>query len=199
MFGTLYLHIHLTCVSVPPYALMPWRCRMSPLRGRRVPYWLLPSNLIWFSYVVGFAPISDLVIFLGQKLPQSGFRYSGRQTEDWAAAACYRLGFSQGHQMAWRKNTRSVVPKQARNSSFTKNTAQIEEAKNKEIHENHREYHCFLLNAGELRCKIMLSAMKNVAKPRNFEHLVHVQMPKKVILLARFPTPGMILDGRRWL
>ena len=30
--------------------------------------------------------------------------------------------------------------------------------------------------------------MKNVAKPRNFEHLVHVQMPKKVILLARFPT-----------
>ena len=30
--------------------------------------------------------------------------------------------------------------------------------------------------------------MKNVAKPKNFEHLVHVLMPKKVILLARFPT-----------
>ena len=30
--------------------------------------------------------------------------------------------------------------------------------------------------------------MKNVTKPRNFEHLVHVHMPKKVILLARFPT-----------
>ena len=40
------------------------------------------SNLIWFSYVVGFALISDLAIFLGQKLPQSGFRYSRRQTED---------------------------------------------------------------------------------------------------------------------
>ena len=63
-------------------------------------------------------------------------------------------------------------------------------------HENFREYQCFLQNAGELRCKIMLWSMKNVAKPRNFEHLVHVQMPKKVILLARFPTRR---DDYRWL
>ena len=105
------------------------------------------------------------------------------------------------NQMAWRKNTRSVVPKPARNSNFTKNTAQIEEAKNKEIHENHREYHCFLQNAGELRCKIMLWSMKNVTKPRNFEHLVHVHMPKKVILLARFPTRRDDLgwfDNQKW-
>ena len=86
------------------------------------------------------------------------------------------------------KNTRSVVPKPARNSNFTKNSAQIEEAKNKKNHENLREYQCFLQNAGELRCKIMLWSMKNVTQPRIFEHLVHVHMPKKVILLARFPT-----------
>ena len=40
------------------------------------------------------------------------------------------------NQMAWRKNTRSVVLKPARKANFTRISAQIEEAKNREIHEN---------------------------------------------------------------